>query len=177
MKEREVAQSCPTLCDHMDCSLPGFSVHRIFQARVPGLVAISFSRGYSRPRDRTQVSGIAGRRFTCWATREAFPEGFPKPVPGSPMPSLRPSWVLVPFHSFLGSWIVSSDPTHRGQWNVPRSSRIPAYGTIPGPQDGAFGSRISAWEDYHFCWLAKSQREWASRLTPACWFQWLKSSI
>jgi len=47
VKESEVAQSCPTLCDPMDCSLPGFSVHGIFQARVPEWVAISFSRGSS----------------------------------------------------------------------------------------------------------------------------------
>ena len=40
----EVAQSCPTLCDPMDCSLPGSSVHGIFQARVLEWVAISFSR-------------------------------------------------------------------------------------------------------------------------------------
>ena len=41
----EIAQSCPTLCDPMDCSLPGFSVHGIFQARVPEWVTVSFSRG------------------------------------------------------------------------------------------------------------------------------------
>ena len=41
--ENEVAQSCPTLRDPMDCSLPGFSVHGIFQARVPEWVAIAFS--------------------------------------------------------------------------------------------------------------------------------------
>ena len=62
--ESEVAQSCPTLCNPMDYSLPGFSVHGIFQARVPEWVAISFSRGSSRPRDQTQVSRIAGRHFT-----------------------------------------------------------------------------------------------------------------
>ena len=54
----------------MDCSLPGSSVHGIFQARVLEWVAISFSRESSRPRDRTQVSHIVGRRFTVWATRE-----------------------------------------------------------------------------------------------------------
>ena len=43
-KESEVAQSCPTLCDPMDCSLPGSSVHGIFQARILELVAIPFSR-------------------------------------------------------------------------------------------------------------------------------------
>ena len=70
--ESEVAQSCPTLCDPVDCSLPGSSVHGIFQARILEWVAISFSRGSSRPRDRTLVSCTAGRRFTVWATREAL---------------------------------------------------------------------------------------------------------
>ena len=64
-KEIEVAQSCPTLCDPMDCSLPGSSVHGIFQAIVLEWIAISFSRGSSQPRDRTQASCIAGRFFNC----------------------------------------------------------------------------------------------------------------
>ena len=67
----KVVQSCPTLCDPMDCSLPGFSVHGIFQARILEWVAISFSRGSSLPRDQTWVSSIADWRFTIWATREA----------------------------------------------------------------------------------------------------------
>ena len=71
VKWSEVTQSCPTLSDPMDCSLPGSSVHGIFQARVLEWVVISFSRGSSQPRDRTQVSCIACRRFTIWATREA----------------------------------------------------------------------------------------------------------
>ena len=54
--ESEVAQSCPSLCDPMDCSLPGSSVHQIFQARVLEWVAISFSRTSSQPRHWTQVS-------------------------------------------------------------------------------------------------------------------------
>ena len=40
-----VAQSCPTLCNPMDCSLPGFSVHWILQARILEWIAIPFSRG------------------------------------------------------------------------------------------------------------------------------------
>ena len=68
--ESEVAQSCPTLCDPMDCSLPGFSIHGILQARVLEWVTISFSRGSSQPGDRTWVSHIVGRRFNLWATRE-----------------------------------------------------------------------------------------------------------
>ena len=67
-----VTQSCPTLWDPMDCSLPGSSVHGIFQARILEWVAISSSRGSSWPRDRTQVSHFAGRFFTAWATREAW---------------------------------------------------------------------------------------------------------
>ena len=70
MKWSEVAQLCPTLCNPMDCSLPGCSVHRIFHVRVLEWVAISFSRGSSWPRDRTQVSYIAGRFFASWATRK-----------------------------------------------------------------------------------------------------------
>ena len=54
----------------MDCSLPGSSIHRTFQARVLEWVAICFSRGSSWPRGWTQVSCIAGRHFTVWATRE-----------------------------------------------------------------------------------------------------------
>ena len=67
-KESEVTQSCPTLCNPMDCSLPGFSVHGIFQARILEWVAISFSRRSFQPRDWTQVSHIVGRCFTIWAT-------------------------------------------------------------------------------------------------------------
>ena len=70
--ESEVAQSCPTLCDPMDCSPPGSSIHGILQARLLEWVAISFSRGSSQPRYRTQVSHIAGRCFNLWATREAL---------------------------------------------------------------------------------------------------------
>ena len=51
-------------CDPIDCSLPGSSVHGISQARILELVAISFSRRSSRPRNQTQVSCIAGRFFT-----------------------------------------------------------------------------------------------------------------
>ena len=69
--ESEVAQLCPTLCDPMDCSLPGSSVHGILQARILEWVAISFSRGSSQHRDQTRVSRVAGRRFNLWATREA----------------------------------------------------------------------------------------------------------
>ena len=67
-----VAKSCPTLPDPMDCSLPGFSIYGILQARILGWVPIPFFRESSWPRDQTQVSHISGRFFTIWATREAL---------------------------------------------------------------------------------------------------------
>ena len=64
----EVAQSCLTLCNPVDCSLPGSSVHGILQSRILEWVTISFSRGSSRPGDQTRVSRIGGRRFNLWDT-------------------------------------------------------------------------------------------------------------
>ena len=54
----------------MDCSPPSSSVHGILQARILEWVAISFSRGSSQPRDRTQVSHIAGRCFNLRTPRQ-----------------------------------------------------------------------------------------------------------
>ena len=70
--ESEVAQSCLTLCNLADCSLPGSSVHGIFQAIVLEWIAISFSRGSSRPRDWTRVSLIVDRCLTIWSTMEVL---------------------------------------------------------------------------------------------------------
>ena len=66
MKEK-VAQSCLTLCNPMNYTVDG-----ILQARMQEWVAFFFSRGSSQPRDRTQVSRIAGGFFTSWATREDY---------------------------------------------------------------------------------------------------------
>ena len=90
--EGEVTQSCPTLCDPMDCILPGSSVHGIFQARVLEWIAISFSRASSWPRNQIRVSRIAGRRFTVWATREAS---------GKPYYILIISHLLFPNYTLL----------------------------------------------------------------------------
>ena len=62
----KLAQSCPTLCDSMD-----YTVHGFLQARILEWLVFPFFRGSSQPRDRTQVSCIAGRFFTSWTTREA----------------------------------------------------------------------------------------------------------
>ena len=87
----------------MDCSLSGFSIHGIFQARVLEWVAISFSRGSSQPRNRSWVSCIADRRFILWATGMQFsrsvvsdslqphePQQARPPCP-SPTPGIHPN--------------------------------------------------------------------------------------
>ena len=69
-----VAQSCPTLCNPMDCNPPGSTVHGVSQARLLEQVAISFFRGSSQPSYQTHffcVSCIAGKFFTPRAVGEA----------------------------------------------------------------------------------------------------------
>ena len=66
----DVLCSVVFVCNRMDCSPPGSSVHGILQARILEWVAMSSSRGSSQPRDRAQVSHTAGRFFTVRATRE-----------------------------------------------------------------------------------------------------------
>ena len=65
ISEVKDAQLCLTLCDPMD-----YTAHRILQTRTLEWVDFPFSRGSSQPRDRTQVSRIAGRFFISWATRK-----------------------------------------------------------------------------------------------------------
>ena len=90
-----VDQSCPTLCNPIDCSPAGSSAHGIFQARILEWADISFSRGSSWPRDRTWVSCVAGRFF------------FTTELPGKPYGSLTfprvyllPSGVHVPYQDW-----------------------------------------------------------------------------
>ena len=69
-----VTQSCSTLHDPMNCRPPGSYVHGHLQARILEWIAISFFRGYSWPRDQTQVSCTSSRFFTVWATRDTLPK-------------------------------------------------------------------------------------------------------
>ena len=97
VKWSEVAQSCPTLCNPMDYSLPGSSVHGIFQARVLEWVAISFTRGYSWPRDRTWVSHIVGRRNVY-----GLPKKNSKNIERKSKKELQPIWTAI-FNDY-SSW-------------------------------------------------------------------------
>ena len=87
-----VIQSCPTLGNPMDCNPPGSSVYGILQARIREWVAIPFSRGSFQPRDQTQVSSVADRFFTVWATREG-------PIPLYPF-----AIILLYISIYLYSW-------------------------------------------------------------------------
>ena len=86
------AQSCPTLCDPMDYSPLGSSIHEILQARILECVAISSSRGSSRLRDRTCISCMAGGFFTTEPPGEPpiSSEAANNPVAGLPCPSETP---------------------------------------------------------------------------------------
>ena len=84
-----ITQSCPILCNPMDCTPWGSFVHGILQARILGWIAISFSRWSSWPRGWTWVSCIAGRFFTIWATRKEIT------VRALSLVFLRPLWEML----------------------------------------------------------------------------------
>ena len=112
-----VAQPCLTLCDPIDWSLPGSSVHGILQARILECVAIPFSRGSSQPRDRTQFLALAGGTAACQASLsiKTF-RVHPNPCPLSRWCHPAISSSVVPFssalnlsqHQGLFQWISSS---------------------------------------------------------------------
>ena len=69
-----VTKLCLTLCDPVNCSLPGSSVHGISRARKLEWVAISFSRGSSQPNVQTHIFCIGKRVYYHWTTREPLYE-------------------------------------------------------------------------------------------------------
>ena len=89
---RACVLSCVWLCDPMDCSPSGFSVHAVFQARMLEWVAISSSRGSSWPRDRTHVSCLS---FTAGEFFTSEPQGKPSVLSDAPhFPSVSLSQIL-----------------------------------------------------------------------------------
>ena len=97
-------QSCPNLCDPMDCSLPGASAHGISQARILEWVAIS--RGSSQPRDRTCVFYIGRQVLYQWATRKAWANARSevKTIPNRKSGSLKTE---ISLHSLLSAFLLS----------------------------------------------------------------------
>ena len=140
-----MAKSCLTLCDPMDCSPPGFSVHGILQARTLEWVAIPFCRGSSRPSGRTQVSCI-GKADSSPSEPPGKPSEMEvrvilKPSQGSsthclcnilfdgpeclgpsPEPRKGVPWRLEYPGSFCGWWGASKKPAlHRCLLSLPKS--------------------------------------------------------
>ena len=109
-------QSCPTLCNLMDYSLLGSSVHGILQARILEWVAIFSTRGSSWPRDQTQVSCTPGRLFTIWAFREFYLEK----VKAEGNINHKPS-IWAPFHKSSRE-STGSVYLHRHQWPLHEAS-------------------------------------------------------
>ena len=98
-----ITQSCPTLCDPLNCSLPGSSVLGILQARILEWVAIFFSRGSSQP----WISYTAGRFFTTES-------------PGKPWKDIGETQSLILSPVLQGG---PSMPTPRGLWSLPHFPR------------------------------------------------------
>ena len=142
LKEKvKVAQSCPTLWDPMDCSLPGFSVHEILQARILEWITMPFSRGSAQPRDWTQVSCIMGGFFTLWATREgplgvgkwgAF-ESSIREVTGSMLSFGKTDFIGVPSCFQLAGGchhLLTEKPLSQKLPFIPKFSDVPTDGLI-----------------------------------------------
>ena len=117
--ESEVAQLCPALCNPMDCSLPGSSVHGIFQARIREWGAIAFSRGSSQSRDWTQVSRIVGRHFIVWATREGHIQwGMDMDVQGLDISKSRAKKVSLVAIRTWSRWGLAEETERNEYWEV-----------------------------------------------------------
>ena len=103
-----VAQSCPTLCYPIDCSLTGFSVHGDSPGKMLEWIVMPSSRGSFQPRDWIQVSCIADRFFTIWVTREAQEIS----VGNDWKKKKRPVWFLCPIQL---RYLTFSDRDYSGQ--------------------------------------------------------------
>ena len=124
--ESEVAQSCLILWDPMDCSLPGFSIHGIFQARVLEWVTISFSRRSSRPRGWTWIPHCRQTLYRLSQSRTVKGGGWALPRPHiSHSQVRRPPWSHIQKGSLLvkGAWCQETH-AHTGEcWDIPNMDR------------------------------------------------------
>ena len=123
------AQSCLTLCNPMDCSPPGSSVHRILQARIVEWIAIPFSRGSCLPKDRTRVScisSIAGRFFTAEPLRK---------------PSHSHTYAFIRSQCFSPGLSLSSAGLCKDDWELLPHNLVPCTSWAEG--GGGFGPQMS----------------------------------
>ena len=106
LHEMKVVQLCLTLCDPME-----YTVHGILQARILEWVAFLFSRVSSQPRDRTQVSHIAGRPFTSWATLVCMAAINPNHSSRAKLPNIATVLLMLPtmcsHHSYTSGMLLT----------------------------------------------------------------------
>ena len=105
--DSEVAQSCPTLWDPMDCCPPGSSIHGILQARILEWIACLFARGSSQSRDQTQVS--------CHLLRISS-DSSPSEPPVNPYYSCRGGEKFFPSTLPGFHWDPHPHPLHHSNW-------------------------------------------------------------
>ena len=150
--ESEVAQSRPTLCNPMDYSPPCSSIHGILQARILEWVAISFSRESSWPRDRTQVSCIAGRCFNLWATREA-----PKTMTQK---EICTAMFITAQFTIAKPW---KQPEHSSTRGMDEEAVVYAYDGIllshKKEQNNAIYNNMDATRDCHTKWIIQKEKD------------------
>ena len=139
----ESLQSCPALCDAMDCNPPGSSVHGILQARILDWVAMLSSRSSSGPRDQTRVSFVSctGRRVlypSCHLGRHVLCAVLSHLVVSDPLRphGLQPARLLCPWgFSRQEYWSGSPCPPSRDLPNPGIEPRSPALQADSLPSD------------------------------------------
>ena len=163
--EVKVAHLCLTLCDPMD-----YTVNGILQARILEWVAFPFSRGSSQARDWAQVSSIAGRFFTSWATREAqeYWSGWPIPSPGDlPDPGIKPGSSALQADSLPTEKLIHPDNgilfSAKRKWAMKKKQRHYFVNKGLSKQSHAFSS------SHVWMWELEHKESWA----PKNWCFWI----
>ena len=122
--------SCLTLCNPMDCSPPGSSVHGILPAGILELVAMPSSKGSSLPQDWTHISCIVGGFFAHWATWEA-PKGATDPCKNVNYVKPLHFLTLQEFLNILSNILKMNAAAVKSLWSCPTLCN-PTDGSLPG---------------------------------------------
>ena len=125
--ESEVAQSCPSLCDPVDCSPPGSSVHGILQARILEWVAISFSRESSQPGIEPTSPAMQADTLT------SEPPGMSLPLPKYEIKSIK---------NFTIALVVTMENTTSLIYQVNRKDRLNMSFNLESPYSRAMPLKI-----------------------------------
>ena len=151
-----IVQSCLTLCNPMDWTvvLQAFLSMGILQARILECIAVPFSRESSWPRGWTQVSCIAGKSFTSWATREApCGEGYTNTNPANKVISENAmkrftGWSMIGLRARFFSKEVGRALVRRPHWSsVQMNEKASFKNCRRGGGSGCRGSILGRWRN------------------------------